>query len=301
MKKSKYERFPGIVNLINLISLIGWFCSALDKPVLYSIEYFTTVQDYMCSTGADIWIYNKSSKKRRRVTLRVPTPNRDSRKTKVSTCANFIHRKDAFIAMKVLDELLLKKRAPVYIVHENFITTAPYARMVPDIYTGVFVNMGAPLRVINEFLNIHLIRPYFPYYMDFSESPGFFRLYIIGEWLSKDPSPHYYHWVQDPIPSDHLIHIFKSIYAKDSSKKGRKIWDKNVSAIVKSYELYVNTVCGESPFERPSDGGKRHAAKFNEFKALLESWRSLGINYSVHYKRDEKEIWTNAINFMLLW
>lgn len=279
------NKYPDIANFIKLISLIGWFCSVLDKPVLYSIPYFTTVQDYMCSEGANIWIYDRVSKKRRRVTLRVPTSDRDRRKTHAATCANFIHQKDAFIAMKVVEELLLRSGAPVYTVHENFITTAHYARQVPDIYTGVFVNIGAPLRVINEFLNMNLISPYFPYYMDLSESPSLKdSAGFIGEWLSKDPSPHYYHWVKDPIPGEHLRSLLESVFPKDSSKKDGEKWDKKISAIVSSYELYVNTVCGEALFQSPSDGGKRHAEKWNEFKALLESWRSLGrINYSVHY------------------
>lgn len=275
------NKYPDIANLIKLISLIGWFCSALDKPVLYSIPYFTTAQDYMCSEGANIWIYDRVSKRRRRVTLRVPTSVRDRRKTHVSTCANFIHQKDALIAMKVVEELACRSGAPVYTVHDNFITTAPYARQVPDIYTGVYVEMGAPLRVINDFLNINLIRPYFPHYMDLSEYPSLMdSAGSMGEWLSKDPSPHYYHWVRDPIPGEHLRSILESL----PSIKDRRKWNNQISAIVSSYNLYVNTVCGEALFQSPSDGGKHHVEKWNEFKQLLESWRSPGrINYSVHY------------------
>ena len=279
------NKYPDITNFIKLISLIGWFCSVLNKPVLYSIPYLTTVQDYMCSERADIWLYDRVHKKRRRVTLRVPTTARDRRKTKVSTCANFIHQKDAFIAMKVVGELLLKKGVPVYTVHDNFITTVLYARMVPEIYTGVFVNMGAPLRLINHFLNMNLILPYFPYYMDLSDSPSLKdSAGFIGEWLSKDPSPHYYHWVNDPIPGEHLRYILESLSPEDFSKKEKSTWYREISAIVSSYELYVNTVCGEeAPFMAPSVGGKLHAEKWNEFQALLESWRNPGVNYSVHY------------------
>lgn len=267
------EKYPDIANFIKLISLIGWFCSVLDRPVVYSIPYFTTVQDYMRSEGSNIWIYDRVSKKRRRVTLRVPTSDRDRRKTHAATCANFIHQKDAFIAMKVVEELVLSTGAPVYTVHENFITTAYYAIRVSAIYTGVFMNMGAPLRVRNEFLNMNLIWPYFPYYMDLSESPSLMdSAGFIGEWLSKDPSPLYYHWVKDPIPGEHLRSILESLFPKDSSKKDGEKWDKKISAIVSSYELYVNTVCGEA--QSPSDGGKRHTEKWNEFKALLKKGRS---------------------------
>ena len=88
---------------MKLINLIGWFCSAKDKPVYYSTSYFTTVQDYMRSKKAEILVYEKISMKRHRVTLRVPTGERDKRKTQVATCVNFIHQKDSFIAGGEID------------------------------------------------------------------------------------------------------------------------------------------------------------------------------------------------------
>lgn len=120
------KKDPDISNLMKLINLIGWFCSSLGKPVYYSTPYLTTVQDYMRSEKADIWVYDRANKKRRRVTLRVPTQNRDKRKTQVSTCVNFIHQKDAYIAMAVVNKLMTIKKmppAPIYTVHENFVTT----------------------------------------------------------------------------------------------------------------------------------------------------------------------------------
>lgn len=55
------NKYPDIVNLMNLINLIGWFCSVLDKPVHYSIPFFTTVQDYMRSDTAKIWVYDRAT------------------------------------------------------------------------------------------------------------------------------------------------------------------------------------------------------------------------------------------------
>lgn len=92
-----------------LLNRIGWVCSKLDKPVFFSIPYFTTVQDYMRSESAYIWLYDRANNQRRRVTLRVPSEDRDSRKTLVATCANFIHQKDAYIAMKVVKKLLAER------------------------------------------------------------------------------------------------------------------------------------------------------------------------------------------------
>lgn len=155
-------RYPDIANIMKLINLIGWFCSALDEPVIYSIDYLTTVQDYMCSEKAEIWVYDKYNKKRRRITLRVPTLKRDKRKTQVATCVNFIHQRDAFIAMKVVEKLASKSHnkceVPVYTVHENFITTCLYSAEVPRIYTKVFMEMGPPLGIINDLILKNLSR-----------------------------------------------------------------------------------------------------------------------------------------------
>lgn len=58
--------------------------------------------------------------------------------------------------MKVV-ESLLNQRAPIYTVHENFLTTPHYVKVVPDIYTKAIINMGHPLRIINEFIKINLL------------------------------------------------------------------------------------------------------------------------------------------------
>lgn len=92
------ENYPDIYNLLHLLNLIGCCCSKMGNPVLYSTKYIPTIQDYMYSKKANIWIFYNKNKKRRRLTLRVPTEKRDSRKTLFATCANLIHQKDAYIA-----------------------------------------------------------------------------------------------------------------------------------------------------------------------------------------------------------
>lgn len=64
--------------------------------------------------------------------------------------------------MKVVEEVLLKG-APVYTVHDNFITTAPYARKIPHIYISVFKN---PLEIIKKFIYLNLIEPTLSNYTD---------------------------------------------------------------------------------------------------------------------------------------
>lgn len=92
--------------------------------------------------------------------------------------------------MKVV-ESLLSQGAPIYTVHDNFITTPPYVRIVPDIYTKVFLNMGSPLQIINEFLLKNLISPYYS--------------------SLKNKSHFYYYIDKDPIPSDYLTEFLNSI------------------------------------------------------------------------------------------
>lgn len=275
------KKYSDIANLMKLISLISWFGSAKDRAVVYSIPYFTTVQDYMSIIKENIQVYERASKKRRRVTLSVPTTERDKRKTQSSACANFIHQKDAFIAMKVV-ELLLSKGAPIYTVHDDFITTVPYVRMVPDIYTSVFVQMGAPLKIINEFINSNLIKPYYPFYMHCNENyllpfEKDFNVEMMKNYQFHLP----FHWYVHPIPSDHLTDFLNSLIPEDSKTKEKKIWAKKISDLVKSYNLYVDAVytIRKHQLNDPCDV-ITNEEKWLKFKTLLEN-RSH--NYSVHY------------------
>lgn len=146
--RSKYH---GMECLIRLIRHIGWIASARNSPVFYRVPYFTTVQDYMIMDAINIWVYDRLHKKRRRVTLRVSSSKRDRRKTEISTFVNFIHQKDAHIAMSVVENML-SMGAPIYTVHDNFISTAEYSNYIPRIYSSVIRNMGPPLSIINEFI-----------------------------------------------------------------------------------------------------------------------------------------------------
>lgn len=125
-------KYQGMECLIRLIRHIGWIASARDCPVFYRVPNFTTVQDYMIMEGINIWLYDRLHKKRRRVTLRVPSSKRDRRKTEISTFVNFIHQKDAHIAMSVV-EMMQNLGAPIYTVHDNFITTIQYSNSIPMI------------------------------------------------------------------------------------------------------------------------------------------------------------------------
>jgi len=84
---------------MNLIRDVSWLTSAMDKPDIYTTPLLTTVQDYMKSEVVNLWVYDRILKKRHQVTLRIPTTNRDRKKTYASSFANFIHQKDANIAV----------------------------------------------------------------------------------------------------------------------------------------------------------------------------------------------------------
>jgi len=84
------KKYPDIANFLKFINLIGWFCSALGKPVNSKILYFTTVHDSMLSKRAEISLSKRKCKKRREVTRRVPSGQREKHKTQVATCVNFV-------------------------------------------------------------------------------------------------------------------------------------------------------------------------------------------------------------------
>lgn len=210
------DKFPDIINLMKLVRNIGWFSSARDLPVYYSIPTFTTVQDYMKSKAVNIWLYDRLHKKRRQVTLRIPTDIRDRRKTDVATFANFIHQKDAWIAMNMV-ERLHNIGAPVYTVHDNFITNAIFAKQIPLEYILVFNDkfIGNPLHLINRYIDKNLCSNYMAY--DYN--------------------------ILEPIPLDILKHILEYYMPKDLSKKQKLTWDRKIDSIVEAYKSYVHTVC----------------------------------------------------------
>lgn len=101
------------VLFMRLINNIGSICSCLEQPVYYDTEYFRTVQDYVRHESETLTVKVLKKKKNqkesiRRVNFRHPTDERDVRKTQISTCVNFIHQKDAYIAMRLIEKLCLK-------------------------------------------------------------------------------------------------------------------------------------------------------------------------------------------------
>lgn len=70
------------------------------------------------------------------IELPIPSSQRDPAKSKIASFANFIHQKDASIAMNVVEKLMLIW-GPIYTVHDNFITTPQFCEDVPLYYSIV--------------------------------------------------------------------------------------------------------------------------------------------------------------------
>jgi hypothetical protein len=254
-------KYQGMESLILLIRHIGWIASARNSPVFYRVPYFTTVQDYMIMDAINIWIYNRLSKKRRQVTLRVLSEKRDSKKTAISTFVNFIHQRDAHIAMSVVDQML-EKGAPIYTVHDNFLTTTEYCHFLPEIYSNVFRQMGPPLSIINEFIYMNLIQPIVK-----GQSDGFTETKFAREVISREMLQSY----------------LKANIPENISKRMIATWEKRISGILTCYENYTSHVCGQQKqSDNPKDCWLAHEEKWDKFQSQLKSEEGIPY-YCVHY------------------
>lgn len=259
------DYYPGMECLIRNI---GWIASAVDRPVLYNVPYFTTVQDYMIMDAINIWVYDTLSKKRRKVTLRVASSKRDRRKTEISTFVNFIHQKDAYIAMNVVEEVAISLGLPLYTVHDNFISTPFTSKLIATNSRNAIRNMGPPLSIINKFIYMNVRK----------RSP------------TGVSSPIFLNHV---IPNDYLRFILNETIPKNINKKMRETWEERISSILTSYEVYTRTVCGDSISSKalskalmgkePSPGFMKkkwtaHEERWDDFKKKMHHSK-----YCVHY------------------
>jgi DNA-directed RNA polymerase len=173
------EKFPDIVNLMDLVRMIGWVSSNKDKPVFYSTPNLTTVQDYMKSKAVNIWVYDRIQKKKRQVTLRIPSEVRDRKKTSMATFANFIHQQDANIAMCMIDKML-NNNIPVYTVHDNFITAGRNAKFISSKYIESLLQAAPnPLLLINFYITRNLLDGLTPpHYLEIPLDLGYHARYF---------------------------------------------------------------------------------------------------------------------------
>jgi hypothetical protein len=245
------DRYPGIQNLICIVKTVAWFASAMGHAVYYRVPLFTTVQDYLKSKPINIWVYDRSKKKRRKVTLRVSTEDHDRRKTVVSTFANFIHQKDASVAMHTVMEMHKGEILPVYTVHDNFITTANNVKIVSQIYSRV-LTQEHPMVTINWFINKNIIYK-----------------------GSRAKTSFYYK--QEPIPKGWIREQLEAEMPKDNKQK--TIWEEKIALLEKSYEEYVNLILYRPYSKDDSD----HELYWKRYKEGVKRWSYLEFNHSLHF------------------
>lgn len=248
-------QYPNMACLIKLIRNIGWVASASDRPVFYKIPYFCTVQDYMKMDTVSVSVYDRSQKKRRRLTLRISSSKRDRRKTEIATFVNFIHQNDAKIAMRLV-ESMLNSKMPIYTVHDNFITTAQYCHHIPKRYSDIFSNMGPPLSIINKFLYMNVIYP------TSKMDPG-----IREEFMNK---------INCAIPQNLLSTILQSNIPDNITKRGRDTWNEKNQGIIDTYNKYTSIVCANLNEKTPQN------EKWEKFRLKLKSNPDKPY-YCVHY------------------
>lgn len=246
------DRFHNMDCLIRLIRCIGWIASSSGRSVQYEVEKYRTIQDYVKMEAIHIWVYDRLHKKKRQVTLRVASDKRDRRKTEISTFVNFIHQKDAHIAMKVV-ETMLYYNAPIYTVHDNFITTSNHSKKVALVYSGAMKTLGSPLQIINTFIYLNLVQ-------HLSNQEGFS--------------------INKVITSERLKLILDQNIPKNIGKSKMKAWDERINTIVNSYNHYCTLICGK--YSTPEEGGRLHREKYHQFCEKMKKKPSCPL-YSVHY------------------
>lgn len=240
--KNKYSYMDAF---IQLICLVGRVCSSLERPVLYCAEYFSTSQDYKKMEKHSVRVFDSISKKAHNVTLSFPSNVRDKRKSRTSTFVNFIHQKDAQIAMSMAyyaSELDL----PLYTVHDNFITNTYNCEYMATLYLGVIKNMGPPLKMINRFLYINLIEP------------------AIENAPHKNVRGFNLEYFDDKLIPDPILDEFLKIGGIPPSEvRNAAGWKKITEQLKQRYQLYCKAVCG------PEKKFSEHMSKWNRFQSAL--------------------------------
>ncbi|XP_027333857.1 uncharacterized protein LOC113848504 [Abrus precatorius] len=239
-------RYSYMNSFIGLIGLVGRACSSLERPVLYDAVYFSTSQDYKIMEKHTVRVFNSKLRKPHKVTLSYPSNVRDKRKSRTSTFVNFIHQKDAQIAMSMAF-LAGEYDLPLYTVHDNFITNTYCCEYMPSLYLYVIKNMGPPLKIINRFIYRNLIEPA-----------------IENGYYQNDRGFHLEYFDDKIIPDPILDKFLKIGGTPPSEVRNVAGWKKITEQLKQSYQLYCKAVCG------PNKTFAEHLDKWNRFSSALK-------------------------------
>nr|CAA71809.1 RNA polymerase [Beta vulgaris subsp. maritima] len=246
------DRYSGMNSFIELIRLVGRVCASLERPVVYSTPLFNTSQDYKKMESCSVRVFDSKERRRRSVTLSFPSNVRDKMKSRASTFVNFIHQKDAQIAIEVAS-LANELNIPLYTVHDNFISNTELCHYMPLFYRAAFKKMEAPLTLINRFIYTNLIEPSLDN-VDINKKYYYLR------------SGFYDHKI---IPTS-LLNDFLSITPL-SETKNKSGWKKITDQLKSQYKLYVKKVCG------PEQNFPEHKARVAQFRSKIEG------EYCIHH------------------
>lgn len=103
----------------------------------------------MLKESVIVWVYDRTLRKRRKISISMPSTKRDRMKTSRACFANFIQQKDASIAHFLIG---MYQKMNLFTVHDNFIVNPTQANHVTHCYTYAFRSLGDPLSHVNLFL-----------------------------------------------------------------------------------------------------------------------------------------------------
>jgi hypothetical protein len=223
---------------------------------------------------------NKKKKTKKKVTMKIMSNRRDRRKTVTSTFVNFIHQKDAYIAMKFVEKLSNDSpHTPIYTVHDNFITTAKHSHKLPLLYSEIIEMMDHPLKTMNQFIYDNII-----YYINTDEALNHEYAHI-----SSDIKQICYDKIHNSMryyPRE-MLETFLKVYSRNHfpDKGGKpflKEWIAKNEDILNRYYKYVETVYPEYKHKNNPNIPSRNECSFK--REMLRNRTVFNTtNYCLHH------------------
>ena len=254
------NRYSGVDNLLKLFGCIGGLCSSLGRAVKLSTPLFYSYQDYRKFETQSVWVYSNKKGKgkptRHKISFNVLTAERNVLKSKCATFANFIHQKDALVAINTVSNFYDKYGySPIYTVHDCFVSNYDMSEKMADIYKEtMFKSLGNPMELINIFIYKNLIAPSYPHYMTLEYDTRMDDYVIdnkIESFIQLNPETRGmksgYHCNKDPIPVEHLnffIQKWVEVITKSLGIKKARKFEERGKEMVKFYNNYVVSLCG---------------------------------------------------------
>jgi DNA-directed RNA polymerase len=289
------EEYSGMDCFISLIKNAGWLASSMNQSVTYCTSYFETKQEYFKNEPVSIWIYDKDKSKKRKVTLRIPSDKNDTRKTEIATFVNFIHQKDADIAMRLVEKMTSK--VPIYTVHDNFITTHDYTHEIRKSYANVWLELLDPLTSIHKFLFSNVILPICEQLLK-KENEGYekgYEEYLRGDHIkilsfnknNINIKTEFFLFLSDLKNLKKFLELSIPVLIRKNKSK-RSVWQKRIDGLVSSYEQYVycltNMRIGDDGC-KPLEVLEKYNDNYKSFKENIEKYEQYDYRnyYGVHY------------------